>query len=180
MKNRFGSALLALGLLPVPAAAWCAGSGEAYPLPELRVPQPVDKILRYPVPVTARCISSPFGWRHRVGPMAPAGFHNGIDLPVPAGALVRVPAAGRVVRIRRMGSGGLQVRVEHSGGLVTLYAHLGSVVPALAEGTVRLDAGDPIGRVGRTGVTYGTHLFFAVFAGGRAIDPNLLLGLPPC
>ena len=53
-------------------------------------------------------------------------------------------------------------------------------VDALAEGTTRLEAGDPIGRVGRTGVTYGTHLFFAVFANGRAIDPNLLLGLPSC
>ncbi len=159
MKNRLGSAALALGTLAAPAAA---------------------QGLHYPPPVAARCYSSPFGWRHRVGPMAPAGFHNGIDLPAPAGAVVRAPAAGRVARIRRMGIGGLQVTVDHPGGLVTLYAHLGSVVPALAEGVTRLEAGDPIGRIGRTGVTYGTHLFFAVFADGRAIDPNLLLGLPPC
>ncbi len=159
MKNRLGSAALALGLLAAPVAA---------------------QALHYPAPVPARCYSSPFGWRHRVGPMAPAGFHNGIDLPAPAGALVRAPAAGRVARIRRMGIGGLQVTLDHPGGLVTLYAHLGSVVPALAEGGTRLEAGDPIGRIGRTGVTYGTHLFFAVFADGRAIDPNLLLGLPPC
>lgn len=136
--------------------------------------------LRYPSPVAAQCTSSPFGWRHRVGPMAPAGFHNGIDLPAPAGGLVRAPAAGTVIRIRRMGIGGLQVFVAHPGGLTSLYAHLGSVAPALANGGTRLAAGDPIGRIGRTGVTYGTHLFFAVFAGGRAIDPNLLLGLPPC
>ncbi len=159
MKNRLGSAALAFGLLPAPAAA---------------------QGLHYPAPVAARCYSSPFGWRHRVGPMAPAGFHNGIDLPAPAGALVRAPVRGRVIRIERMGIGGLQVALAHPGGLVTLYAHLGSVVPALAEGRTVLEAGDPIGRVGRTGVTYGTHLFFAVFAGGRAIDPNLLLGLPPC
>jgi len=131
-------------------------------------------------PVGARCYSSPFGWRHRVGPMAPAGFHNGIDLPAAAGALVRVPMGGTVSRIKRMGIGGLQVFVDHPGGLTTLYAHLGSVVPALATGRTRLAAGDPIGRIGRTGVTYGTHLFFAVFANGRVIDPNLLLGLPPC
>lgn len=136
--------------------------------------------LHYPSPVESRCYTSPFGWRHRVGPMAPAGFHNGIDLPAPAGGLVRAPVAGTVSRIKRMGIGGLQVFLTHPGGLTTLYAHLGSVVPALAEGRTHLEAGDPIGRIGRTGVTYGTHLFFAVFAGGRAIDPNLLLGLPPC
>src|ERR1700689_19670 len=38
-------------------------------------------------PVTPACVSSPFGWRHAVGPHAPAGFHNRIDLPEPAGAL---------------------------------------------------------------------------------------------
>jgi len=136
--------------------------------------------LHYPSPVAAQCYTSPFGWRHRVGPMAPAGFHNGIDLPAPAGGLVRAPISGTVSRIKRMGIGGLQVYVVHPGGLTTLYAHLGSVVPALAEGRSRLAAGDPIGRIARTGVTYGTHLFFAVFANGRAIDPNLLLQLPAC
>lgn len=112
--------------------------------------------------------------------MAPAGFHNGIDLPAPAGAVVRAAAAGTVTKIERKGIGGLQVFVAHPGGLVTLYAHLGSVVPRLAEGGTALQAGEPIGRIGRTGVTYGTHLFFAVFAAGRPIDPDLLLGLPRC
>lgn len=131
-------------------------------------------------PVDAACISSPFGWRHAVGPHAPAGFHNGVDLPAPAGALVRAAAPGRVSRIERKGIGGLQVFVAHPGGLTTLYAHLGSVVPRLAEGATRLDAGAPIGRIGRTGVTYGTHLFFAVFAAGRPVDPDLWLRLPRC
>lgn len=131
-------------------------------------------------PVDATCVSSPFGWRHAVGPHAPAGFHNGIDLPAPAGALVRAAAAGTVSKIERKGIGGLQVFVRHPGGLTTLYAHLGSVVPRLAEGGTSVAAGAPIGRIGRTGVTYGTHLFFAVFAAGRAVDPDLLLRLPRC
>lgn len=132
------------------------------------------------VPVASTCVSSPFGFRHRVGPQAPAGFHNGIDLPAPAGAVVRAAAAGTISKIERKGIGGLQVFVAHPGGLTTLYAHLGSVVPRIAEGATTVAAGAPIGRIGRTGVTYGTHLFFAVFAAGRAIDPDLLLGLPRC
>ncbi|MCQ8241965.1 murein hydrolase activator EnvC family protein [Rhizosaccharibacter radicis] len=141
---------------------------------------PIGARLHWPSPVAARCLSSPYGWRHRVGPMAPAGFHNGVDIPAPAGEMVRAPAAGRVSRIRRIGIGGLQVTVEHPGGLRTLYAHLGSVVPNLAEGRTMLAAGDPVGRIGRTGVTYGTHLFFAVWANGTQIDPEWLLQLPPC
>ena len=131
-------------------------------------------------PVASSCISSPFGWRHAVGPMAPAGFHNGIDLPAPPGAVVRAAAAGRITRIERKGIGGLQVFVTHPGGLTTLYAHLGDVVPQIAEGGTSVASGEAIGRVGRSGLTYGSHLFFAVFAAGRAIDPNLLLDLPRC
>ena len=131
-------------------------------------------------PVAARCISSPFGWRHAVGPHAPAGMHDGIDLPAPAGEWVHAVADGTVSHIRRRGIGGLQVFIVHPGGLTSLYAHLGSVTPALAEGRTRVRAGDAIGRVGRSGVTYGTHLFLALFAAGRAVDPNLLLRLPRC
>jgi len=176
MRNRVRTALacIPLILLGIPV--------RAAPAPATPVPAAVAQAgpLHLDSPVAARCYSSPFGWRHQVGPRAPAGFHNGIDLPAAAGALVRAPLPGTVSRIKRMGIGGLQVFVEHPGGLMTLYAHLGSVVPALATGRTKLAAGDPIGRIGRTGVTYGTHLFFAVFADGRAIDPNLLLALPPC
>lgn len=162
-------------------ALYCAAICTTSTTAHASSPDPaVPPALHYPSPVAAQCYTSPFGWRHWVGPMAPAGFHNGIDLPAPAGGMVRAPIAGTVSRIRRMGIGGLQVTVVHPGGLTTLYAHLGSVVPALAEGRSRLAAGDPIGRIGRTGVTYGTHLFFAIFAEGRAIDPNLLLRLPAC
>ena len=131
-------------------------------------------------PVNPACISSPFGWRHAVGPHAPAGFHNGIDIPAPAGALVRTAAAGSIMRIRRQGLGGVTVHIAHPGGLVTLYAHLGNLVPAVAEGKRTVSAGDPLGHVARTGVTYGTHLFFAVLRDGQAVDPAPLLGIAPC
>jgi len=131
-------------------------------------------------PVTPACISSPFGYRHAVGPHAPAAFHNGIDLPAPAGALVHAAADGTVLIIKRQGLGGVTVHIGHPGGLVTLYAHLGNLVPAIAEGKRNVVAGEPLGHVARTGVTYGTHVFFAVLKDGQAVDPEPLLGVPRC
>lgn len=118
--------------------------------------------------------------RHAVGPHAPAGFHNGVDLPAPAGALVHSAALGTILVIKRQGLGGVTVHVGHPGGLVTLYAHLGNLVPAVAEGKRSVAAGEPLGHVARTGVTYGTHVFFAVLKDGVAVDPKPLLGVPAC
>jgi murein DD-endopeptidase MepM/ murein hydrolase activator NlpD len=136
--------------------------------------------LRLQPPVQSACVSSPFGWRRAIGPNAPAGLHNGIDLPAPAGAIVRAAAAGRVGSVKRQGLGGIAVSVIHADGITTLYAHLGNLAPAIAEGKRAVAAGDPLGRVGRTGVTYGTHLFFAVFVRGTAVDPRTLLDVPLC
>jgi murein DD-endopeptidase MepM/ murein hydrolase activator NlpD len=131
-------------------------------------------------PVSPTCISSPFGWRHAVGPYIPAGFHNGIDLTAPAGAEVRAAASGTIATIRRHGVGGLWVLINHPDGRSTLYAHLGTVWGRIIDGQRRVAAGDPIGHVGYTGLINGTHVFFAVFDHGQAIDPEPLLAITRC
>jgi murein DD-endopeptidase MepM/ murein hydrolase activator NlpD len=135
---------------------------------------------RWTLPVSPACISSPFGWRHTVGPMAPAGFHNGIDLPAPGGAHVVAVAAGTVRMVKKMGMAGLQIEVQHPDGLVSVYAHLGSTSPVIATGQRVVTAGSWLGRIGRTGVTYGTHLFFMVLSNGKPVDPAPYLGVEPC
>ena len=77
------------------------------------------------MPVRPACVSSPFGWRHAVGPMAPAGFHNGIDMPAPAGGYVYAVAGGQVLMVKKMGLGGLQIELRHPDGLVTVYSSSG-------------------------------------------------------
>ena len=130
-------------------------------------------------PVAHACVSSPFGPRRLSVPIA-GHAHPGIDIPAPAGALVRAAAAGQVVAIRRLGLGGLWVELRHAGGMATLYAHLGTVTPALAEGRTQVAAGEALGRVGRSGMSFGAHLYFAVTVDGRAVDPQPLLGLAAC
>ncbi len=117
--------------------------------------------------------------RATIGPRAPAAFHWGIDLRAPAGGAVMAIAPGTVLAIRRTGAAGLSVTIRHA-ELTALYAHLGSVSPALAEGRSRIAAGERIGVVGRTGVTYGTHLYLELRRAGQRVDPAPILGIPSC
>jgi murein DD-endopeptidase MepM/ murein hydrolase activator NlpD len=134
---------------------------------------------RFAPPLTPACISSPFGPRAAPGPRG-SEMHGGIDIPAPAGAWVRAAAAGEVVAIRRRGAAGLEVEIRHGGGVATRYAHLGTVAPALASGRRRVAAGEQIGRIGRTGITYGTHLHLELLVGGQRVDPAPAFGLRPC
>src|SRR6185437_8457513 len=130
-------------------------------------------------PVSSACISSPFG--PRVLPNRPlAGtYHNGVDMPAPAGAPVRATAPGKVIRIQRKGPGGLEVMVQHD-GFIGIYSHLGMVTPALAEGRTTVAAGDKIGVVGHSGLTYGMHVYFEMLLAGKPVDPAPYLGVPLC
>jgi murein DD-endopeptidase MepM/ murein hydrolase activator NlpD len=130
-------------------------------------------------PVSSACISSPFG--PRILPNRPlAGtYHNGVDMPAPAGAAVRAAGPGQILRIHRKGPGGLEVVVQHD-GFVGIYSHLGSVTPAIAEGKTTVAAGEKLGVVGHSGLTYGMHLYFEMLLSGHPVDPAPYLGVPQC
>jgi murein DD-endopeptidase MepM/ murein hydrolase activator NlpD len=131
------------------------------------------------LPVSPACVSSPYGARNAAEPRA-SHFHTGVDLPAPAGAWVHAAAAGTVVAIRRRGAAGLEVEIRHSSAMTTRYDHLGNVAPALQSGKRQLKQGDVLGRIGRTGITYGTHLHFELLLNGNRVDPALALGVKHC
>ena len=131
------------------------------------------------LPVTPACVSSPFGVRNAAEPRA-SHFHTGVDLPAPAGTWVHAAAAGTVVAIRRRGSAGLEVEVRHSPTMTTRYDHLGSVSVPLQSGKRQVAQGDVLGRIGRTGITYGTHLHFELLLDGAVVDPAPALGVERC
>ncbi len=134
-------------------------------------------------PVAPACISSPFGPRHLPGPHA-ATFHNGIDFPAPPGAWVTAAAAGDVVAIARRPDYGLVIdlshRDGHGGRFVTRYAHLATASPRLENGRRRVTAGERLGRIGRTGITYGTHLHFELHLADHPVDPEPYFAVPRC
>jgi murein DD-endopeptidase MepM/ murein hydrolase activator NlpD len=130
------------------------------------------------MPVSPACVSSPFGPRVLPGKPLAGTYHYGIDLPAPAGAPVRAIAAGEVITLHRRGAGGFVLR--HPGGFTTMYAHLGSVTTVLAEGKRQVAAGETLGVVGRTGVSYGTHVYFELRVNGERVDPAPYLAVARC
>ncbi len=157
-----------LRLLPVLVLGlWCAPA---------MAQRPLDALLP---PVSPACISSPFGPRVLPGRPQAGTYHYGVDLPAPLGTPIRAAAAGTVIRIERSGPGGLQILVQHP-GFVGVYSHFGSVSPSFAYGRKAVLAGEKLGVVGRTGLTYGPHLYFGMFVADRPVDPEPFLRLPPC
>ncbi len=130
-------------------------------------------------PVSPACVSSPFGPRVLPGRPQAGTYHYGIDLPAPLGAPIRAAAPGTVLRIERRGPGGLEMLVQHP-GFVAVYSHFGTIAPVFAEGGRAVMAGEKLGVVGLSGVTFGPHLYFGMFVGNRPVDPAPYLDVPPC
>ncbi|HEY4249589.1 MAG TPA: M23 family metallopeptidase [Roseomonas sp.] len=135
---------------------------------------------RLALPFRPACVSSPFGERAPGGGPRASRFHTGTDLPASAGTWVQAAAAGQVTFIRRLGAAGLEVEIRHAGGITTRYAHLGTVAPTLASGRRVVAQGERIGRIGRTGITYGTHLHFELLIDDVRQDAAPHLGVLPC
>jgi len=117
-------------------------------------------------PVSGR-ITSGFGYRvHPI--LRYARFHAGIDFGAPWGSPIVAAADGQVVGAGYAGGYGRQVRIVHSGGLMTTYSHMSSIV---AQPGLPVRQGQVIGYVGSSGLSTGPHVHFEVRIGGRPVNP---------
>ncbi len=108
------------------------------------------------------------------GPRWETGEHTGLDFAAPIGTPVVAAGAGTVTVEHPDWAGNL-VRIDHGGGVETLYAHLSRV--DVTDGQV-VREGDPVGLVGDRGNTTGPHLHLEVRLDGTAYDPALVLDVP--
>jgi len=95
--------------------------------------------------------------------------HQGIDLAAPAGTPVRATAPGKVVFAKKDGRYGRTVVIDHGGGFITRYAHLKKIETKKGK---RVERGDVIGRVGKSGNASGAHLHYEVLKNGVPVNPR--------
>ncbi|MBP5626153.1 MAG: M23 family metallopeptidase [Bacteroidales bacterium] len=95
-------------------------------------------------------------------------YHEGLDLIVARGTPVLASADGTVVSASSNKSTGNTVRIAHTGGYETVYAHLESMNVRAGQ---RVRAGDRIGAVGMSGQAYAPHLHYEVRKDGAGMDP---------
>lgn len=126
-------------------------------------------------PVPGYEVVSPFGLR-RLPWEAHGRLHAGVDISAPRGEPVRAVADGVVVRAGTDGGYGRLIDVRHENGLVSRYAHLSAIAATVFPGAA-VAAGQPIGVVGSTGTSTGTHLHFEVRdARDRPLNPRYFIG----
>ncbi len=120
-------------------------------------------------PVDGARMSSRYGMRRH--PIS--GYrkmHQGIDFAASTGTPVYAASDGVVVEARRWGGYGNWVRVRHSNGLETGYAHLSRFARGLRAGQ-RVEQGQVIAYVGSTGASTGPHLHYEIWKNGQRINP---------
>ncbi|WP_321876356.1 M23 family metallopeptidase [Paraburkholderia bannensis] len=129
----------------------------------------------FAMPLNYRRVSSPFGMRtHPV--FGEPRFHEGVDLTAPVGTPIYAAAQG-TLELAASGRGyGKLVVLRHDDGYSTRYAHLASWAKGLRYGQ-RVEQGQVIGYVGRTGTTTGPHLHFEVRRNDQPVDPLALTSL---
>lgn len=122
--------------------------------------------LLWPVPVYKR-ISSEYGYRS--DPFTgKKTMHTGIDISAAKGSSILAVEDGTVIMATTNGGYGLCIKVDHGGGLVTLYAHCDEMLVKKGD---KVKKGDLIARVGTTGRSTGNHLHFEVRVNNQHTDP---------
>ncbi len=114
---------------------------------------------------TPKGVSSYYGWRDLYGR---PDFHLGIDIPDERGSAIWAADGGTVTWTGTTPSYGKSVRIAHSNGYSTLYAHLDDILVEEGDAVYKKQN---IGTMGKTGVAYGTHLHFEVRINDVTVDP---------
>lgn len=137
--------------------------------PDLTPPKNISDKTREPVAGAASGINSGYGMRdHPV--YKRRAMHQGVDIAKPPRTPVYAFADGYVFDLRfqndRKGGGysgyGKCIRLRHENlGVDSFYAHLDNIAPGVVKGK-RVNKGDLIGYVGKTGATTGYHLHFEI------------------
>ncbi|MGR4001050.1 MAG: peptidoglycan DD-metalloendopeptidase family protein [Alphaproteobacteria bacterium] len=123
-------------------------------------------------PIDGARLSSGFGMRkHPI--LGYNRMHRGVDFAAPRGTPIYAAGNGTIEAAGRNGGYGNYIRIQHSGGYKTAYAHLNGFAKGIKRG-VRVNQGDIIAYVGSTGRSTGPHLHYEILLGGEQLNPASL------
>ena len=129
----------------------------------------IDRIRHIPSirPVSGGFLNSSFGYRQ--DPIDDVRrFHQGQDITVPSGTPIFAPADGVVKRAYYIGGFGNHVKLGHSSGYTTTFAHLSKIFVRHGQ---KINRGDIIGETGNTGRSTAPHLHYEVHFRGSPKNP---------
>lgn len=120
-------------------------------------------------PINGARLTSGFGMRqHPI--LGYSKMHQGIDFGAPTGTPVFAAGDGVIEKREVFGGYGNYVRVRHSGGYATAYAHLSRFGQNIQVGK-RVRQEQIIGYVGTTGRSTGPHLHYEILRDNRQVNP---------
>jgi murein DD-endopeptidase MepM/ murein hydrolase activator NlpD len=126
----------------------------------------------YRTPIDGARISSGFGKRrHPI--LGYNKMHKGVDFAAPTGTPIMAAGNGEVELAGKNGSYGNYVRIRHSNGYKTAYAHLSRFGAGIKKGQ-DVRQGHIIGYVGTTGRSTGPHLHYEVLVNDAQVDPKTI------
>jgi murein DD-endopeptidase MepM/ murein hydrolase activator NlpD len=126
--------------------------------------------LRCPLPFMR--VTSRYGLRrHPV--LGFSARHNGVDFAAPGGTTVRATASGLVLKTGYDRVRGRYILVRHPNRYVSHYYHLRGIKNGIRIGS-RVEQGQVIGFVGKSGRATGFHLHYGLQKNGRFLNPLLL------
>ncbi len=96
-------------------------------------------------------------------------MHKGMDIVAPPGTPIIAAANGKVIFAGVKGGHGKVVEIDHGYGYSTFYGHCQSI--RVTYGT-KVQRGQTIATVGRTGKTTGYHLHYGVKISGSWVNPR--------
>ena len=118
-------------------------------------------------PVDGGYLNSTFGYR--IDPIDNVRrFHQGQDITVKSGTPIYAPADGIVKRAYYVGGFGNHIKIQHSSGYTTLFAHLSKIKVKYGQQVKR---GDIIGLTGNTGRSTAPHLHYEIHHNGKPENP---------
>ncbi len=121
-------------------------------------------------PLKLASITSGFN-KHRFHPVQKRiKPHNGVDYGANRGTPFMAVANGVVTNAGFSRFNGNWVRLKHMNGYETEYLHATKLAPGIHVGA-RVNQGQVIGYVGKTGLATGYHLHFGMKLAGNYVDP---------